>query len=314
MAVTRSAAPRPSRGRRTCSSRRTRTRTVRREGRRPCHQCSPAPAHRPASRAAGRASRETSRLRGPRALRGRGIASLPVPTPNSGLVPLGWPRTGTRRLTRFRRPSDTTRRRHPRSRRRSSRAGIHPHPHSRGARGHDGAVARLEPMTPTGLIDEAVHVLKARPRTIITIAVCFTVPVGIVVGFLQRGLLGGFSLGDILNDPSTADAASRSTAAPRRHCWRSCCRRSSFRSWPRRTPTWSSGCGSARRSVRARRCDVRAAAGGRAASWVLVHLAEGAASFFAIGGIVMMGFFLVTAPGSRSSRSARSKGWGAAGT
>ena len=65
-------------------------------------------------------------------------------------------------------------------------------------------------MTPTGLIDEAVHVLKARPRTIITIAACFTVPVGIIVGFLQRGLLGGFSLGDILNDPSTADAASRS--------------------------------------------------------------------------------------------------------
>ena len=152
-------------------------------------------------------------------------------------------------------------------------------------------------MTPTGLIDEAVHILKARPRTIITIAACFTVPVGIIVGFLQRGLLGGFSLGDILNDPSTADAASRSNngtsaallaillpslflpfmAAAYAHVVvglrlgqeigaGEALRRACRRWWP------------------------------LLASWALVHLAEGVASFFLIGGIVVMGFFLVTAP------------------
>jgi hypothetical protein len=152
-------------------------------------------------------------------------------------------------------------------------------------------------MTPTGLIDEAVHVLKARPRTIITIAACFTVPVGIIVGFLQRGLLGGFSLGDILNDPSTADAASRSSNGTSAALL-AILLPSLF--LPFMAAAYAHvvvglrlgqeiGAGEALRRACRRWWALLA-------SWVLVHLAEGAASLFAIGGIVVMGFFLVTAP------------------
>ena len=137
---TRPAAPPPSRGRRRCSSRRTPTRTVRRGDRRPCRPRAPAPARHPASRAAVRASRETSRLRAPRArARREGSRACRCRRRARGRVRLGSPRTGTRRPTPLRRPSDTTRRRHRRSRRHRSRAGTHPHPHSRGARGHDVA-------------------------------------------------------------------------------------------------------------------------------------------------------------------------------
>ncbi len=158
-------------------------------------------------------------------------------------------------------------------------------------------MARLEPMTPTGLIDEAVHLFKARPRTMIAIAACFTVPVGIVVGFLQRGVLGGFSLGDVLNDPSTADAAARSdngTAAG----IMALLLPSLF--LPFMAAAYAHvvvgmrlgheiGAGEAlRRSVRRWWALV--------ASWAIIHLAELAGAFIALGWIVVMAFCLVTAP------------------
>lgn len=152
-------------------------------------------------------------------------------------------------------------------------------------------------MTPTGLIDEAVHVFKARPRTMIAIAACFTVPVGIIVGFLQRGLLGGFSIGDVLNDPSTADAAARSdtgaaagivalllpsillpfVAAAYAHVVVGI------------RLGHEIGAGEALR--RSLRCGWALLA-----SWTLIHLAELAGAFVALGGIVVMAFCLVTAP------------------
>ncbi len=152
-------------------------------------------------------------------------------------------------------------------------------------------------MTPTGLIDEAVHLFKARPRTMIAIAACFTVPIGIIVGFLQRGLLGGFSIGDVLNDPSTADAAARSdngTAAG----IMAVLLPSLF--LPFIAAAYAHvvvgirlgheiGAGEAlRRSVRGWWALM--------ASWVLIHLAELAGAFVALGSIVFMAFFLVTAP------------------
>ncbi len=152
-------------------------------------------------------------------------------------------------------------------------------------------------MTPTGLIDEAVHLFKARPRTMIAIAACFTVPVGIVVGFLQRGLLGGFSIGDVLNDPSTADAAARSDSGTAAGVAALLLPSILL---PFIAAAYAHvvvgirlgheiGAGEAlRRSVRS--------AWALLASWTLVHLAELAGAFVALGAIVAMAFFLVTAP------------------
>ena len=131
----------------------------------------------------------------------------------------------------------------------------------------------------------------------ITIAACFTVPVGIVVGFLQRGLLGGFSLGDILNDPSTADAAARSDSGTAAGVAALLLPSILL---PFIAAAYAHvvvgirlgheiGAGEAlRRSVRS--------AWALLASWTLVHLAELAGAFFALGAIVAMAFFLVTAP------------------
>jgi hypothetical protein len=152
-------------------------------------------------------------------------------------------------------------------------------------------------MTPTGLIDEAVHILKARPRTIVTIAACFTVPVAILVGFLQRGLLGGFALGDILNDPSTADAAARSDGGTS-GALLGILLPSLF--LPFMAAAYAHvvvglrlgheiGAGEALRRACRRWWPLLL-------SWVIVHLAEGAGSLFFVGGLVLMAFFLVTAP------------------
>jgi hypothetical protein len=143
-------------------------------------------------------------------------------------------------------------------------------------------------MTPTGLIDEAVHLFKARPRTMIAIAYCFTVPVGIVVGFLQRGCSRPVD-GDVLNDPSTADAAARSDngkggahgAAPHRS------------PFTRRMPTSSSDAAQGDRGGEALRRsvgDMGAPRPGRSST------AELAGAFVALGWIVVMAFCLATAP------------------
>src|SRR5262245_58863244 len=151
-------------------------------------------------------------------------------------------------------------------------------------------------MTPTGLIDEAVHLFKARPRTMIAIAACFTVPVGIIVGFLQRGVLGGLAIGDVLNDPSTADAArsDNGTAAavlalllpsillP-------------FIAAAYAHVVVGIRLGNEIGAGDALRLSLRR---GWAlfASWVLIHLMELAGAFIALGWIVVMAFCLVTAP------------------
>ncbi|HMK11318.1 MAG TPA: hypothetical protein VK461_07040 [Acidimicrobiales bacterium] len=158
-------------------------------------------------------------------------------------------------------------------------------------------MARLEPMTPTGLIDEAVHVFKARPRTMIAIAACFTIPVGILVGFMQRHVLGGVALTDLVNDPSTTDAAARNDSGAAAALVSVLLPSVLL---PFIAAAYAHvvvgirlgheiGAGEAlRRSIRRWWALL--------ASWVLVHLAEGAASFFAVGGVVVMAFFLVTAP------------------
>jgi hypothetical protein len=166
-------------------------------------------------------------------------------------------------------------------------------------------------MTPTGLIDEAVHLFKARPRTMIAIAACFTVPIGILVGFLQRGVLGGFSIGDVLNDPSTADAAARSDSGALAGLL-AVLLPSLF--LPFMAAAYAHvvvgirlgheiGVGVAlRRSVSRWWALV--------ASWALIHLLELVGAFVALGSIVFMAFFLVTAPAIALERLGPLKGMG----
>jgi hypothetical protein len=152
-------------------------------------------------------------------------------------------------------------------------------------------------MTPTGLIDEAVHLFKARPRTMIAIAACFTVPIGIVVGFLQRGVLGGFSMGDVLNDPSTADAAARSDSGTAAAIM-ALLLPSIF--LPFIAAAYAHVVVGIRlgHEIGAGEALSRSIRRGWAllASWTIVHLAELAGAFFALGALVAMAFCLVTAP------------------
>lgn len=157
----------------------------------------------------------------------------------------------------------------------------------------------FEPLTPTGLIDEAVHVLKARPRTIVAIAACFAVPVGLLTGILNRGLLGGLSLTEAFNDPSTAEAAAESgTAAANVGAVLGVVLPSLL--LPFMAAAYAHVVVGMRLGHEVTAGEALRRAGGKwwalLASWVVVHLAELVGAFIAIGSIVFMAFFLVVAP------------------
>ena len=65
-------------------------------------------------------------------------------------------------------------------------------------------------MTLGDILDGAFNLLKAEFRTLMIVSAAFIVPVQLVASFLQRDLLGGSGLFDLLVDPSTLDPATES--------------------------------------------------------------------------------------------------------
>ena len=71
----------------------------------------------------------------------------------------------------------------------------------------------LHPMSISDIVDGAFRVLKGNVRTVITVGAVFIVPAGLLVAYLQRDLLGGAGIIGILDDPSTAEAATESSGS-----------------------------------------------------------------------------------------------------
>ncbi len=65
----------------------------------------------------------------------------------------------------------------------------------------------LHPMGLSDVLDGAFKLFKGNARSVILITAAFTVPIQLLAAFLQRDVLGGSGLSDLLNDPSTALAA-----------------------------------------------------------------------------------------------------------
>jgi hypothetical protein len=66
----------------------------------------------------------------------------------------------------------------------------------------------LEPMTVSDLLDGAWAILKARPRTVLTITAIIIVPIELVSAALQHNLSNGFDLSSLfVNQPSTGQPA-----------------------------------------------------------------------------------------------------------
>ena len=63
---------------------------------------------------------------------------------------------------------------------------------------------RLGPMTVSDVLDGSFSILKAAPATIIAFTAVFAVPVQILGAWLQRDLLGGDSLLDMINNSDTS--------------------------------------------------------------------------------------------------------------
>jgi hypothetical protein len=61
----------------------------------------------------------------------------------------------------------------------------------------------LRPMTVADILDGGFAVVKARPRRILGIAALFVVPTHLLVAYLQRDLLGAFSLSGLVTDDPT---------------------------------------------------------------------------------------------------------------
>lgn len=75
------------------------------------------------------------------------------------------------------------------------------------ARRPAGTAARippLGPMTASDILDGAFAILKAAPATIVAFTAVFAVPVQILAGWLQRDILGGSSILELMEDSDTS--------------------------------------------------------------------------------------------------------------
>jgi hypothetical protein len=66
----------------------------------------------------------------------------------------------------------------------------------------------LHPMMFSDLLDGSFRLLKANLGTIVLVAAVFLIPVNLVAAFLQRDLLGGYGLLELMQDPSLLEEAS----------------------------------------------------------------------------------------------------------
>lgn len=87
-----------------------------------------------------------------------------------------------------------------------------PAPAPRPGRDRPLGVPRLAPMTASDVLDGAFDVLKGAPGTILAFTAVFAVPVQLLGAWLQRDLLGGDSLLDIINETDTSLDAVESTS------------------------------------------------------------------------------------------------------
>jgi len=71
----------------------------------------------------------------------------------------------------------------------------------------------LRPLTTPDVLDGAVAIIKADPRTVLLISALFVVPVQVVVAYLQRDALGGLGFAEITSDPSLAGTAGNSDSS-----------------------------------------------------------------------------------------------------
>ncbi|MGH9188461.1 MAG: hypothetical protein ACRD0Q_00280 [Acidimicrobiales bacterium] len=69
-----------------------------------------------------------------------------------------------------------------------------------------GGPLRMHPMTIPDILDGAFTLLKANAKAVLLVSAVFIVPVQLLTAYLQRDVLGGFSLFDVFQDPSTAQA------------------------------------------------------------------------------------------------------------
>jgi hypothetical protein len=67
-------------------------------------------------------------------------------------------------------------------------------------------------MTAGDVLDGAVAILKYRPRVVLTIVAVFVIPTNVVVGYLQRDILGGASINDVLSNPALGATSLDSSA------------------------------------------------------------------------------------------------------
>jgi len=70
-------------------------------------------------------------------------------------------------------------------------------------------------MTLSDVLDGAFKLLKANVRTLHTVTAVFVVPIQLLGAFLQRDVLGGRSVIDVVRDPSTASAANDTSSNSR---------------------------------------------------------------------------------------------------
>lgn len=71
----------------------------------------------------------------------------------------------------------------------------------------------LRPMTVSDLLDGAFAVIKARPRTVFTIAAVILIPTHLVASFLQKGAVTSLSITNTLDSFNTGSRASTSDTA-----------------------------------------------------------------------------------------------------
>ena len=70
----------------------------------------------------------------------------------------------------------------------------------------------MRPMTAGDILDGAVTIVKTRPRTVFSVVAVLVIPYNILIAYLQREVLGGAGLDEILSNPSFGLAAADSEA------------------------------------------------------------------------------------------------------